>query len=63
MRRGSSQHPPRNMGESHPVTNFEVSIEMWVQLSVDQHHQTSRMLEEQQRRTNKLLDIIHQLQI
>ena len=62
MRRGSSHQAPRKTGETHPMTNPEVNPEMWVQLSVDQLQQTRRMLEEQQRQTNRLLDTVQQLQ-
>ena len=36
---------------------------MWVQLSMDQHQQISRLLKEKQRQTNRLLDTMQQLQI
>ena len=61
MRRGTSHQTPRNAGETHSLPNPEVNPEMWVQLSVDKHKKTSRILEEQQRQTNKLLDTVKQL--
>ena len=36
--------------------------EMWIQLSVDQHQQTSRLLEEQQHQTNIMLNTVQKLQ-
>ena len=36
--------------------------EMWVQLSVEQHQKTSRLLEEHQRQTGFLLNPVQQLQ-
>ena len=62
MRRGSTHQIPRNIVETHPLTNPEVNLEMWVQLSIDQHQQTSRLLEEHQCQTNRLLDKLQQFQ-
>ena len=56
MRRGVMQQPPQDTGE--PQTQPVVSPEMWVQLSVDQHQQTSRQLEEQQNQTSLLLNTL-----
>ena len=36
--------------------------EMWIQLSVDQHQQTSRLLEEQQHQTSIMLNTVQKLQ-
>ena len=62
MRRGSNHQIQRTTREEHHVFNPEVNPEMWVQLSVDQHQQTSRLLEEQQCQMNILLDMMQQFQ-
>ena len=39
-----------------------MNLEMWVQLTVEHHQKTSRLLEEQQHQTSFLLNTVKQLQ-
>ena len=55
MRKGSTQQTPQNTEEPTPQAQPEMNPKMWIQLSIDQHQQTSRLLEEQQHHTNILL--------
>ena len=54
------QQPPRNAGETQPQQ--ERNPEMWVQLGMEHHQQTSRLLEEQQHQTRILVTTMQQLQ-
>ena len=60
MRRGTTYPLPPNTGE--PQAQPVMDPEMWVQLSVEQHWKTSRLLEEKQHQTNFLLNTVQQLQ-
>ena len=43
--------------EETPVPTV-MNPEMWVQLTMEQHHKTSRLLEEQQQKTTFLLSTV-----
>ena len=52
----SQSQPNENQGQTI------MNPEMWVQLTVEQHQKTSKMLEEQQQQTTSLLNTVQQLQ-
>ena len=62
MRRGSTQQIPQHIGELVPQPRSEMNPEMWIQMSVYQHQQTSRLLEEKQHQTSILLNTVQKLQ-
>ena len=62
MRKGSTQQTPQNTEEPTPQAQPEMNPKMWIQLSIDQHQQTSRLLEEQQHHTNILLSTMQKMQ-
>ena len=51
--------PSKTEGTQFPTI---LNPEMWVQLTVEQHQKTSRLLEEQQQQTTFLLNTVQQLQ-
>ena len=55
-----TQQPPPGVGETQPRS--EVNPEMWIQLGVEQHQQTSRLLEEQQHQTSILLKTVQKIE-
>ena len=62
MRRVLTQKTPRNAVEPIPQSHPEMNLKLWIQLSVDQHQKTSRLLEEQQHQTSILLRNMQKLQ-
>ena len=50
---------PQHEGTQTPIV---LNPEMWVQLTIEQHQKTSRLLEEEQQQTTFLLNMVQQLQ-
>ena len=59
-RRTPSQQQQRNFGEIPPPP--EGKPEMWVQLGIEQHQRSNRLIEEHQHQTRILLHTVQQLQ-
>ena len=60
MRRTPSQQSQWNAGEMQPPPGG--NPEMWVQLGIEQHQRSNRLIEEQQQQTRILLHTVQQLQ-
>ena len=60
MRRTPSQPPPRSGEELPPPP--EGNPEMWVQLGIEQHQRSNRLIEEKHQQTRILVHKVQQLQ-